>query len=74
MMYSWTSVFVIFASVWINAEITPLVKYKDVCEKIDVDALLRNQHLVSFYKKCLLDQSACNKEGLIMRSKDFLIH
>lgn len=64
----------LFLLISINADVSPLVKYRDVVEKIDIDLLLKNNQLVSFYMKCLLDKQHCNKEGMLIRSNFFLYY
>jgi hypothetical protein len=44
-------------------------KYNDKYDHIDVDAILRNDRILSSYIKCMLDKGPCTAEGKNLKSE-----
>lgn len=56
-----------FILITVEGQVSLLSKYKDICEKINIDLLLKNQHFVSQQIDCLLDGNSCTRDGLLIR-------
>jgi Insect pheromone-binding family, A10/OS-D len=44
-------------------------KYNDKYDHIDVDAILRNDRILTSYVKCMLDNGPCTAEGKNLKGK-----
>jgi len=44
-------------------------KYTDKYDHIDVDAILRNDRILTSYVKCMLDKGPCTAEGKNLKSE-----
>lgn len=56
-----------FILVTVEGQVSLLSKYKDICEKVNIDLLLKNQHFISQQIDCLLDKNTCTRDGLLIR-------
>ena len=46
-------------------------KYTNRFDHVDVDAILRNNRLLSNYIKCVMDEGKCTNDGMELKSKFF---
>jgi hypothetical protein len=46
-------------------------KYTDKYDHLDVDAILRNDRILTSYVKCMLDQGPCTAEGRELKGNIF---
>ena len=46
-----------------------IVKYRDSCDRLDIDSILKNSVLVNAYLNCLLNRGPCTKYGNMVKSE-----
>ncbi|XP_045483836.1 ejaculatory bulb-specific protein 3-like [Harmonia axyridis] len=57
-------IFVFFGLVCLSRSAT----YEDKYDKIDLDALIKNERLLKNYVNCLLDKGPCRQDGLELKN------